>query len=216
MRRRPPRPAPNASSTCCGCCRTELTEIGAHEIVLTPYGALLATIPSNVAQRRPDDRAMRACGHLAAVQRRLGEADRAPQLAGRRHRAARRSRAGPVGGEVSLPRRKGRRGHRHGQRHNAARRRRQGRRRDRHDRGAPPAGEPRHRRTAGSACASRPTRRSAAACTRTCRATSPPTSPTRSTAREQGEIVYETFSADRRRCGSRASRCIPAGPRTSW
>ena len=51
-------------------------------------------------------------------------------------------------------------------------------------------------RTGRCGSASRRTRRSAAASTPTCPRTWTPPSPTRWTARELGEIVYETFSAD--------------------
>ncbi|MFO1090321.1 MAG: peptidase T [Hyphomicrobiales bacterium] len=43
----------------------ELTEIGARDVVLTPYGALLATVPSNVPQDTPT---IALCAHVDTTQ----------------------------------------------------------------------------------------------------------------------------------------------------
>ena len=76
---------------------------------------------------------------------------------------------------------------------------------------------PEHRRTARSASASPPTRRSAAACTPTCRATSRADVAYTLDGGDLGEIVFETFSADKAMVTHRG-RLDPsrARPRTSW
>ena len=74
----------------------ELNEIGAQDVTLTDYGAVLATIPATVTDRRADGRASGPRRHRAAVQRHGRQADRPPQLRRRRHRPARRPEPGAV------------------------------------------------------------------------------------------------------------------------
>ena len=139
---------------------------------LTDYGAVLATIPATVDDRRADDRLPGPCRHGA-------RSSAAPA-------SSRSSTATTTAATSSCPTTrawccrptqlpyladKGRRRHRHRQRDDAARRRRQGRRRHRHDHGPPPAAATPTSPTARSGSASRRTRRSAAASTPICRTT---------------------------------------------
>ena len=67
----------------------ELREIGAQDVTLTDYGAVLATIPATVARDVADRRLPGPRRHVAGIQRHRRRADRPPQLRRRRHRPAR-------------------------------------------------------------------------------------------------------------------------------
>jgi hypothetical protein len=120
----------------------ELKEIGAQEVTLTDYGAVLATIPATVATSAPVIALSGACGHRARLQRHRRQADRPSRY---------------DGGDIVLPDDpsqvlspqavalsgdQDRRRYRHRQRDDAAGRRRQGRRCHRHGCGPPSAGAP--------------------------------------------------------------------------
>ena len=53
MRHRPPRPAPAKQFDLLNLLVDELAEIGAQDVRLTDYGAVLATIPATVATDAP-------------------------------------------------------------------------------------------------------------------------------------------------------------------
>jgi hypothetical protein len=58
----------------------ELKEIGAQDVTLTDYGAVLATIPATVDDQRAGDRLSGARGHRAGLPRQRRQAHRPPRL----------------------------------------------------------------------------------------------------------------------------------------
>ena len=175
----------------------ELREIGAQDVRLTDYGAVLATIPSTVAGDVP------TVAFLAHV-------DTSPGFSGTAvepivHR-------GYDGGDIVLPDdptqvlspeqfpylgAKGRRRHHHRQRDHPPRRRRQGGCGHHHGRWPTTCCTIPTSPTDRCGSVSRRMRRSGAVSTPICRTTCKPTSPTRWMAPSLVEIVYETFSADK-------------------
>ena len=211
------RPARRNSSICCRLLVDELREIGAQDVRLTDYGAVLATIPATVKTAAP------TIAFLAHV-------DTSPAFSGTGvepivHRNY-------AGGDIVLPddptrcsrrsschtwRDEGRRRHHHRQRNDPAGRGRQGRRRDRHGDGPAPAGATATSRTGRCAICFTPDEEIG----RGVHANLP------------GDLQAEVgVHAGRRGSGrdrlrdvlgrqggrdeSRASRSIPARPRTSW
>ena len=198
MRRPPPRPAPRSSTTCCN--------------------LLVDGAEGDRRAGRAPDRLRRGAGDDSGDRRRPMRRPSPSWRMSTRRRSSpapasgRSSTATTQGGDIVLPDdprdgalagaaslsgNQGRRRHRHRQRDDAAGRRRQGRRGDHHDDGAPPDEQPRHPARADpdllhAGRGDRPRRPSP-----TCPTTSAPTFAYTLDGAELGEIVYETFSADK-------------------
>ena len=145
---------------------SELLAIGLTDAHLDEHGYVYATIPANTDKKVP---VICFCSHMDTSPDCTG-ANVKPQivqeLPGRRHRAAGRSHPGDPRRRPSRARRPDRPRHHHDGRHHAAGGRQQGRPRRDHGCGAVPDSKSRISSTAPSRSCSRPTRRSAAASTR--------------------------------------------------
>ena len=175
----------------------ELKEIGAQDVRLTDYGAVLATIPATVERKTPT---VAFLAHVDTAPQFSGtgcQADRSSQLRRQQHRPAGRSERRAVAGGVALSRGEDRRRYRHRQRHDAPRRGRQGRRRHRDDDGPPPPGEPRASRTARSGSAFTPDEEIGRGVHANLPGDLKADFAYTLDGAELGEIVYETFSADK-------------------
>ena len=122
--------------------------------------------PGQYRQEGAGDLLLLAHGHFARLHRRQRQAADREELPGRRHRAAGRSHPGDPRRRPSRARRPDRPRHHHDGRHHAAGGRQQGRPCRDHGCGAVPDSKSRISSTAPSRSCSRPTRRSAAASTR--------------------------------------------------